>query len=105
MISHNEYLDEYLLDEYDFGSWSLQFDKSAKVKELEKQENTATKTTYRFFGSYLSMVLTVLLFMFSLAIFGYAIYYVWDYTQMLRITLMLGPGNCYMIYRVFVISE
>jgi hypothetical protein len=105
MISHNEYLDEYLLDEYDFGSWSLRFDKTAKIEAVEKQESAATKTTNRFFGSYLSMGLTVLLFMFSLAIYGYAIYYVWDYTQMLRITLMLGPGNCYMIYRVFVIGE
>lgn len=104
MTSYNEYLDEYLLDEYDFGSWGLQFEKTAVVTE-EKATEAATKKAYKFFGSTLSMVLTVLLFVFTLTVFSYAIYHVWDYTQMLRITLMLGPGNCYMIYRSFVIGE
>jgi hypothetical protein len=103
MISQNEYLDDYLLDEYDFGSWGMQFDKSATAANNARLQSPKVKRS--FFGGVAAMILTITLFVATLAAYGYAIYYALDDIAMLRLSLMLGPANCYMIYRTFVIKE
>jgi hypothetical protein len=94
------------LDKYyeDYSPAAIQMLKAKRMLQQRQNEKTQAQQ-HPFFGTPASMVITMILFMISVAIFCIAVQMEAGFVDMFRISLLVVPINIYMIARSYILCE
>ncbi len=100
-LSFMENFDKYYED---YSPAALQMLKAKRMLHQNHVENSQ-KPAHPFFGTPASMIITMVLFMLSVAIFCVAIQLETSFVNMFRLSMLVAPTNIYMIVRSYILCE